>query len=169
MQNLERSCAILPNCRNLEVVRNNIKAVKNVIKNEPHLISEIVNNNLCSLAIFTKHSCVSKEKRLFGPNGGKGGKEEVSFDTFGEGRDEIGNYGGNGGRGSSIFERGGGVLAIHSMKSKDGLRGEGLVVIGESWVRAGGGEVKGGGVDFGVILLGEILERVRVRVVVKSL
>ncbi|GKB36300.1 hypothetical protein Tco_0881242, partial [Tanacetum coccineum] len=95
--------------------------------------------------------------------------------------EEIGNCGGNGGRRSSIFERGGGSLAICSMESKDGLRGGGLVVVGrrsssvskrvwgevggvenkslmgsmliakgeeclDGWVRAGGGEVKGGGV-----------------------
>nr|GEU52136.1 hypothetical protein [Tanacetum cinerariifolium] len=40
------------------------------------------------------------------------------------------NCGGNGGRGSSIFGRGGGSLAICSMKSKDGLGGGRLVVVG---------------------------------------
>ncbi|GKD88654.1 hypothetical protein Tco_1364161, partial [Tanacetum coccineum] len=43
---------------------------------------------------------------------------------------EIVNYGGNGRRGSSIFERGGCALAIRSMESKDGLGGGGLVIIG---------------------------------------
>ncbi|GJR88633.1 hypothetical protein Tco_0212644 [Tanacetum coccineum] len=96
-----------------------------------------------------------REKGLFGPNGGRGGKEEVGFDNFGGGGEEIGKYGGNGGRGSSIFKIGVGALAIRSMESKDGLGGGGLVVISG---RAGGGEVKGGGVDFGVTksLLGEI-------------
>ncbi|GJX31948.1 hypothetical protein Tco_0241803 [Tanacetum coccineum] len=75
-------------------------------------------------------SCVSKGKGLFGPNGRRGKKEEVGFDNFGGGREEIGNCGGNCKRGSSIFERGGGALAIRSMESKDGLGGGGLVIIG---------------------------------------
>ncbi|GJW00969.1 hypothetical protein Tco_1556220 [Tanacetum coccineum] len=105
-----------------------------------------------------------KGKGLFGPNGGRGRKVEVGFDNFRGGGEEVGNYGGNGGGGSSIFERGEGSLAICSMDSTDGLGGEGLVVVGEEcldgWVRAGGGEVKGGGVDFEVTksLLGEIPE-----------
>ncbi|GJY78575.1 hypothetical protein Tco_0484376 [Tanacetum coccineum] len=100
-------------------------------------------------------------KGLFGPNGERGGKVEVGFDNFGGGGEEVGNCGGNYGRGSSIFRRGGGLLAICSMESKDGLRGGGLVVVGgrsSSMSKAGGGEVKGGGVDFRVTksLLGEI-------------
>ncbi|GKG08041.1 hypothetical protein Tco_0333873, partial [Tanacetum coccineum] len=79
-------------------------------------------------------------KGLFGPNGGRGGKEEVGFDNFGVSEEEIGNCSGNGGRGSSIFERGRGALAIRSMESKDSLGGGGLVVIsGRSssvWKRA---------------------------------
>ncbi|GJX62125.1 hypothetical protein Tco_0295025 [Tanacetum coccineum] len=95
----------LPNSPNLEVVRENIKVIKDVIENEPHLIPEI----------------------------------------------EIGNCGGNGGRGISKFGRGGGSLAICLMESKDGLRGGGLVVIGgrsssvvskRSWGEVGGVENK---------------------------
>ncbi|GJW16020.1 hypothetical protein Tco_0020153 [Tanacetum coccineum] len=91
-----------------------------------------------------KTFCVSKGKGLFGPNGGRGGKVEVGFDNFRGGGEEARNCGGNGGRGSSIFGRGEGSLAICSIESKDGLG-------------AGGGEVKGGGVVFGVTksLLGE--------------
>ncbi|GKA37486.1 hypothetical protein Tco_0724051 [Tanacetum coccineum] len=111
-----------------------------MIENEPHLIC--------------------KGKGLFGPNGGRDGKVEVGFDNFRGGGEEVGNYGRNGGGGSSIFGRGEGSLAICSMESKDGLGGKGLVVVGgrSSSVGAGGGEVKGGGVDFGVTksLLGEI-------------
>ncbi|GKE18487.1 hypothetical protein Tco_1426064, partial [Tanacetum coccineum] len=44
--------------------------------------------------------------------------------------EEIRNCSGNGGRGRSIFGRGGGSLAICSMESKDGLGGGGLVVVG---------------------------------------
>ncbi|GJZ18420.1 hypothetical protein Tco_0554543 [Tanacetum coccineum] len=99
-------------------------------------------------------SCVSKGKGLFGPNGGRGGKVEVGFDDFGGGGEEIRNCGGNDGRGSSIFRRGGGLLAICSMESKDGLGGGGLVFVGEECldgcVEASRGEVKGGGVEFGV-------------------
>ncbi|GKF83014.1 hypothetical protein Tco_0244670, partial [Tanacetum coccineum] len=42
-------------------------------------------------------SCVSKGKGLFGPNGGRGGKKEVTFDNFGGGGEEIGKCDGNGG------------------------------------------------------------------------
>ncbi|GKA99773.1 retrovirus-related pol polyprotein from transposon TNT 1-94 [Tanacetum coccineum] len=68
---------------------------------------------------------------------------------------------GRGGRGGSIVRRGGGSLAKHSMESKDGLGGGGFIDLGgrsSSWVGASGGEVKGGGVDFGVsrTLIGEI-------------
>ncbi|GJX34932.1 hypothetical protein Tco_0246489, partial [Tanacetum coccineum] len=99
-----------------------------------------------------------------GPNGESGGKLVVGFE------EKVGSCGGNGGRGSSINGRGEGSLAIRSMVSKDGLGGGGFVVLGErssseskrecldGWVGVGGGEVKGGGDDFGGrrILLGEI-------------
>nr|GEX30983.1 hypothetical protein [Tanacetum cinerariifolium] len=128
------------------------------------------------------------------PTKERGGKVKVGFDNFGGGGEEIeiGNCGNNSGRGSSIFGRGGGSLAICSMELKDGLGGGGLVIVGgrsssvskiawgevggvenkslmgsmliakgeeclDGWVRAGRGEVKGGGVDLGVIksLLGK--------------
>ncbi|GJX29759.1 hypothetical protein Tco_0237838 [Tanacetum coccineum] len=103
---------------------------------------------------------VSKGKGLLGPNGGSCGKFEGGFG---------GSCGGNVGRGGSVVERGGGSLAKRSMESNDGLGGGGFAVLGgtssseskkclDGWVGAGGGEVKGGGVDFGVsrTLLGEI-------------
>ncbi|GJX19815.1 hypothetical protein Tco_0222492 [Tanacetum coccineum] len=104
---------------------------------------------------------VSKGKELLGPNGRSGGKFEGGF------RGNVESYGescnGRCGRGGSIVERGGGLLAKHSIESKDGLGvGFKLIADGEecldSWVGAGGGEVKGGGVVFGVsrTLLGEI-------------
>ncbi|GJX20908.1 hypothetical protein Tco_0223585 [Tanacetum coccineum] len=76
----------------------------------------------------------------------------------------IGSCGGNGGRGGSMAGRGGGSLAKRSMELKDGLCGGGSKFIAngeeclDGWVGAGGGEVKGGGVDFrvGRTLLGEI-------------
>nr|GEV56863.1 hypothetical protein [Tanacetum cinerariifolium] len=67
-------------------------------------------------------------KGFFGPNSGRGGKVEVGFDDFRGGGEEIGNYGGNGRSGSSIFGRGRGSLATCLMESKDGLGGGGLVV-----------------------------------------
>ncbi|GJS64169.1 hypothetical protein Tco_0678733 [Tanacetum coccineum] len=69
------------------------------------------------------------------------------------------------GRGGPIAGIGGGSLAKRSMESNDGLGGGGFVVgdgSGEEcldgWVGAGGGDVKVGGVVFGVsrILLGVI-------------
>ncbi|GJR43646.1 hypothetical protein Tco_1311749 [Tanacetum coccineum] len=65
-------------------------------------------------------------------------------------REEIRNCSGNGGRGRSIFGRGGGSLAICSMESKDGLGGGGLVVVGgrssrvskRAWGEVGGVENK---------------------------
>nr|GEU98676.1 hypothetical protein [Tanacetum cinerariifolium] len=85
-------------------------------------------------------------KGLFGPNGRRGGKVEVGFENFGRGRDEIGNCGGNGRRGSSIFGRGGGSLAICLIESKDGLGGGGLVIVGgrsSSVSKIAWGEVEG--------------------------
>ncbi|GJY41577.1 hypothetical protein Tco_0428847 [Tanacetum coccineum] len=101
-----------------------------------------------------------KEKGLLDPNGGSGGKFEGGFGG------NVGGCGGNGRRGGSIAGRGRGSLAKRSMKSKDGLggggsRGSKFMANGEEcldgWVGSGEGEVKGGGVDFGVtrILLGE--------------
>ncbi|GJY31531.1 RNA-directed DNA polymerase, eukaryota, reverse transcriptase zinc-binding domain protein [Tanacetum coccineum] len=104
-----------------------------------------------------------------------------------------GQCGGNGGRGGSLAERGGGYFAKHSIDSNDRQGGGGFVVLGgrssresknargkvggvekmsstgsklmvrgeeclEGCVGADGGEVSGGGDDFGSkILIGEIL------------
>ncbi|GKB23815.1 hypothetical protein Tco_0863216 [Tanacetum coccineum] len=109
----------------------------------------------------------SKGKGLLGPNGGSGGGFEGGFE------ENVGSCGGNVERGGSIVGSGGGSFAKRSMVSKDGLGDEGGVenksLIGsifkdngeeclDGWVRADGGEVKGGGDDFGVsrILLGDI-------------
>ncbi|GJZ43289.1 hypothetical protein Tco_0590544 [Tanacetum coccineum] len=99
---------------------------------------------------------ISKGKGLLGPNGGSGGRFEGGFGG------NVGSCGRNGGRGGSIARRGGGSLAKLLMESKDGLGGSKFMANVEEcldgWVGAGGGEVKGGGVDFRVsrILLGEI-------------
>ncbi|GJQ93081.1 hypothetical protein Tco_0004220 [Tanacetum coccineum] len=116
-----------------------------------------------------------KGKGLLGPNDESGGKFKGGF--WGKVR----SCGGNGGREGSMFiigSRGGsiaricgGSLAKRSMESNDGLGGvENKSLVGykfmasgeeslDSWVGAGKGEVKGGGVVFGVskILLGVIL------------
>ncbi|GKB38423.1 hypothetical protein Tco_0883365 [Tanacetum coccineum] len=75
-------------------------------------------------------------------------------------------YSGNGGIGGSKFGVGegkvesmggigGGAFAIRSIMSKDGRDGGGLMASGDvsldGWVGAGGGEVKDGGVDLGVV------------------
>ncbi|GJY59592.1 hypothetical protein Tco_0459484 [Tanacetum coccineum] len=96
-------------------------------------------------------------KGLLGPNGGSGGTIEGRFGK---------HCGGNGGIGGSKLEVGegkvesmggigGGAFAIHSIVSKDGRGGGGLMARGDvsldGWVGAGGGEVKSGGVDLGVV------------------
>ncbi|GJT83495.1 hypothetical protein Tco_1057837 [Tanacetum coccineum] len=71
---------------------------------------------------------------------------------------EIGRRGGSmveiGRRGGSIAGMGEGSLAKRLMESNDGLDDGGIMASGEEcldgWVRAGGGEFKGGGVVFGV-------------------
>nr|GEW99018.1 hypothetical protein [Tanacetum cinerariifolium] len=104
-----------------------------------------------------------KGKGLLGPNGESGGKFEGGF------RGNVGSCAGNDGREGSISERGRGLLTKCLMESKDGLGGGGLVVLGgrysrclDGWAGAGGGEVKGGSVDFGVsrTLLDEILREI---------
>ncbi|GKA03616.1 hypothetical protein Tco_0676397 [Tanacetum coccineum] len=117
-----------------------------------------------------------KGKELLGPNGGSGGKFEGGLGG------NVRSYGGNGRRGCSITGRGGGSLAKCSMESKDGLGGGGFVVLGgrssseskkdclDGWVGAGGEEVKGGGVNFGVRLcLVRFLEKLWGKVAVKYL
>ncbi|GKD70292.1 hypothetical protein Tco_1324382 [Tanacetum coccineum] len=102
-------------------------------------------------------SWVSKGKGLFGPNGGSGRKFEGGFGG------KVGSFGGNGRRGGSIARIGRGLLAKRSMELNDGLGGGRVYYCSgeeflDGWVCADRGEVKGGGVDFGVSksLLGEI-------------
>ncbi|GKC16640.1 hypothetical protein Tco_1013422 [Tanacetum coccineum] len=98
----------------------------------------------------------SKGKGLFGPNDGRGRKVEVGFNNFRGGGQEVGNCSGNGGIGSSIFRR-----EVGGVENKSSI---GLMLMAkgdeclDGWVGADGGEVKGGGVDFGVTkrLLGDI-------------
>nr|GEX00603.1 retrotransposon protein, putative, Ty1-copia subclass [Tanacetum cinerariifolium] len=125
-------------------------------------------------------SRVSKGKGLFGPNGKSTGSLKEDFERKLEvmvaivricifrlwrchsngGREgfmvEIGEIGGSMveicRRGGFIAKIGKGSLAKRSMELNDGLGGERFVVVGgrSSRVGAGGGQVKGGGVVFGV-------------------
>nr|GEV15133.1 hypothetical protein [Tanacetum cinerariifolium] len=91
-----------------------------------------------------------KGKGLLDPNGESSGKFKKGFGG------NVGGCGGNGGKGGFIAERGGGLLAKRSMELKYGLDGSKFMANGEEcldgWVGAGGGEVKGGGVDFRVVI-----------------
>ncbi|GJY94802.1 hypothetical protein Tco_0511163 [Tanacetum coccineum] len=97
---------------------------------------------------------------LLCPNDGSSGKFKGGLGG------NVGSFGDNGRRGGSIARRGGGPLSKRSMKSNDGLGGSKFMANGEEclddWVGAGRGEVKGGGVDFGVSrnLLGEIFREI---------
>nr|GEW89228.1 hypothetical protein [Tanacetum cinerariifolium] len=85
-------------------------------------------------------------------NDGSGGKFKGGLGG------NIRSCGGNAGKGGSIARRGEGSLAKRLMESKNGLGGGGEECL-DGWVGTDRGEVKGGGVDFGVCrtLLGEIL------------
>ncbi|GJV36198.1 hypothetical protein Tco_1408675 [Tanacetum coccineum] len=139
--------------------KEKLEAVKNVIENESHFSLEVVDQDLSSLAIFTKHFMGEQRKR-------------VVSSGVGEGKEEF------------IGGIGGGSFAIRSMVAKDGLGGNGLdfdggrspstssrdgedgglankssmgsrlIVTGEvrldGWVGAGGSEVNREGVVLGI-------------------
>ncbi|GJV61663.1 hypothetical protein Tco_1467763 [Tanacetum coccineum] len=71
-------------------------------------------------------------KGLLGPNGGSGGMIEGKFGEHYGGNDGIGGskFGVGEGKVVSMDGIGGGAFAIHSIVSKDGRGGEGLVVDG---------------------------------------
>ncbi|GJT27369.1 hypothetical protein Tco_0907644 [Tanacetum coccineum] len=81
------------------------RAVENVVENESHFSLEVVDQDLSSLAMFTKH--------LMGRGGGVGSNSGV-----GEGKEEF------------MGGIGGGSFAKRSMVAKDGLGGDGFVVDG---------------------------------------
>ncbi|GJS53103.1 hypothetical protein Tco_0626465 [Tanacetum coccineum] len=83
----------------------NAMAVENVVENESHFSLEVVDQDLSSLAMFTKH--------LMGRGGGVGSNSGV-----GEGKEEF------------MGGIGGGSFAKRSMVAKDGLGGDGFVVDG---------------------------------------
>nr|GEW74336.1 hypothetical protein [Tanacetum cinerariifolium] len=94
---------------------------------------------------MTHHRSI--RKGLFVPNGGRGEKVEVSFDNFGGGGEEIKILVAMVEEEVLYLEEVGGVenkslmISMLIAKYKECL---------DDWVRAGGGEVKGGGVDLGV-------------------
>ncbi|GJW87727.1 hypothetical protein Tco_0163067 [Tanacetum coccineum] len=96
-------------------------------------------------------------KGLLGPNGGSGRTIEGKFGEHCGGNDGIGGskFGVGEGKVVSMGGIGGGLFAICSIVSKDGRGGGGLMARGDvsldGWVGVGGGEVKGGGVDLGVV------------------
>ncbi|GJW30723.1 hypothetical protein Tco_0047598 [Tanacetum coccineum] len=112
----------------------NAMAVENVVENESHFSLEVVDQDLSSLAMFTKH--------LMGRGGGVGSNSGV-----GEGKEEF--MGGIGGS-----------FAKCSMVAKDDLGGDDSLLMVEDHLAhqvkmekifgAGGGEVNGGGVVLGV-------------------
>ncbi|GJZ31306.1 hypothetical protein Tco_0576353 [Tanacetum coccineum] len=83
-----------------------IQAVENVIENESHFSLEVVDQDLSSLAMFTKHFMGEQRKRVVSSGVGEGKKEFMGG-------------------------IGGGSFAIRSMVAKDGIGGDGFVVEGE--------------------------------------
>ncbi|GKB61663.1 putative reverse transcriptase domain-containing protein [Tanacetum coccineum] len=88
----------------------NAMAVENVVENESHFSLKIVDQDLSSLAMFTKH--------LMGKHCGGRGGSVGSNSGVGEGKVE------------SMGGIGGGSFAKRSMVAKDGLGGDGFVVDG---------------------------------------
>nr|GEW74337.1 hypothetical protein [Tanacetum cinerariifolium] len=86
-------------------------------------------------------------KGLFIPNGGRGEKVEVSFDNFGGGGEEIEILV------AMVEEEVPYLEEVEGVENKS-LMGSMLIAKDkeclDGWVRVGGGEVKGGGVDLGV-------------------
>ncbi|GJU06807.1 hypothetical protein Tco_1123237 [Tanacetum coccineum] len=95
-------------------------------------------------------------KELLGSNGGSGGTIEGKFGEHCGGNNGIGGskFGVGEGKVESMGGIRGGAFAIHSIVSKDGQGGGGLMERGDvsldSWVGASRGEVNGGGVYLGV-------------------
>ncbi|GJZ40773.1 hypothetical protein Tco_0587659 [Tanacetum coccineum] len=110
-----------------------VKALENVIEDEPHFITKIVDNDLRALTMITKHFAT---KRLIDSNEGRGGGGLVVL----------------GGKSSRESKNGcvevGGVEKLSSTRSKFMANMEDCL---DGCDGAGSGEVKGGGVDFRVL------------------
>nr|GEW10348.1 hypothetical protein [Tanacetum cinerariifolium] len=116
------------------LVSENVEALKNVIEDEPHFFMKIIHNDLRALTMITKHFMSKQGKQILAPKGR--------------------SYCGKGGRCGSIARRcdekissTGSKIMANKEHCLDGCDG------------AGGGEIKGGRVNIGVVnsLLGEIL------------
>ncbi|GJX05980.1 hypothetical protein Tco_0193912 [Tanacetum coccineum] len=123
----------------------NVETIENVIEDESHFITKDVDNDLGALAMFAKHFMGEHRKgvRSIDSNDGRGGGGFVAL-------------GGRSSRESkSTCGEVGGVEKMSSTGSMLMVRGEECL---EGCVGAGGGEVNGGGDDFGVSksLLGDI-------------
>ncbi|GKA57810.1 hypothetical protein Tco_0756998 [Tanacetum coccineum] len=92
----------------------NAMAVENVVENESHFSLEVVNQDLSSLAMFTKHLMGEQRKRVVKRRGGGVG----SNSGVGEGKEEL------------MGGIKGGLFAKCLMVAKDGLGGDGFVVDG---------------------------------------
>ncbi|GJX88332.1 hypothetical protein Tco_0340346 [Tanacetum coccineum] len=103
--------------------RRCVEALENVIEDEPYFITKIVDNDLRALTMITKH---------FGRGGG--GLVVLGGKSSRESKNGCGEVGG--------------VEKISSTGSKFMANGEDCL---DGCDGAGGGEVKGGGVDFGVL------------------
>ncbi|GJU39986.1 hypothetical protein Tco_1192943 [Tanacetum coccineum] len=105
----------------------NAMAVENVVENESHFTLKIVDQDLSSLAMFTKHLMGEQRKRVVRSQWRKRwelrrwirqGLWRERRKCFGEGKVE------------SMGGIGGGSFAKRSMVTKDGLGGDGFVVDG---------------------------------------
>nr|GEW12753.1 hypothetical protein [Tanacetum cinerariifolium] len=154
----------------MAVVEPALPEVENVIENESHLIAEIVDDDLSSLAMLTKHF-LRWQWRQWKFHSWNGGGKVGSMGGMGGGSFSIRSMESNDGRG------GGGFVVVGGRSSKElrnacgevrgvenkSSKGSKLMASGEvcldGCVRAEGGEVNGGGDVLGVSnnLLGEVL------------
>ncbi|GJZ29553.1 hypothetical protein Tco_0574200 [Tanacetum coccineum] len=108
-----------------------VEALENVIEDELHFITKIIDNDMRTLTMITKHFMSEHEKGIVGTQsrlvvlGGKSSRESKNRCT------EVG-----------------GVEKISSTESKFMANGEDCL---DGCDGASGGEVKGGGVEFGVL------------------
>nr|GEU89511.1 hypothetical protein [Tanacetum cinerariifolium] len=130
----------------LVIMSKNVETIENVIEDESHFITKVVDNDLGALAMFVKHFIGEHKKGLLSPRGGRCSGGGVLVVLGGRSSKES----------KSVCREVGGVEKMSSRRSKLMVKGEECL---EGSVRADGGEVSGGRDDFGVSksLLGEIL------------
>nr|GEW46441.1 ankyrin repeat-containing protein [Tanacetum cinerariifolium] len=86
-----------------------VEALENVVEDEPHFLTEIVDNALRTLTMIIKHFVSENRKWIVDPNGER--------------------CGGKGGRGGSMAGSGGGWFAKCSIVSNEGCGGGGLATL----------------------------------------